>query len=241
MLQSLPHGRRVTTSLLYPEGFLSPLEIDAAVERALAEDLGRAGDVTSIATIPAGTPARAVVVARKAGAISGLPLVAAAFRRLAPDIEIKAERPRRRQRRGEDRADDHRRRRARRALGRARGAQPARPSLRHRHRDRRDSCACSQGHADAHLLHPQDHAGPARAGEIRGALRRRLQSPLRPRRRDADQGQPHRGRRRHARRAGARARQCRPSGEDRDRGRHARPARARCSTPASPTWCCSTT
>ena len=89
MLQSLPSVPS-TTSLLYPEGFLSPLEIDAAVERALAEDLGRAGDVTSIATIPAGTPARAVVVARKAGAISGLPLVAAAFRRLAPDIDIKA-------------------------------------------------------------------------------------------------------------------------------------------------------
>ncbi len=46
--------------------------------------------MTSIATIPAGTPARAIVVARKAGTISGLPLVAAAFRRLAPDIEIKA-------------------------------------------------------------------------------------------------------------------------------------------------------
>jgi nicotinate-nucleotide pyrophosphorylase (carboxylating) len=88
MLQSLPTV--TTTSLLYPEGFLSPLEIDAAVERALAEDLGRAGDVTSIATIPAGTPARAIVVARKAGTISGLPLVAAAFRRLTPDIEIKA-------------------------------------------------------------------------------------------------------------------------------------------------------
>jgi len=89
MLQNLP-SIPTTTSLTYPEGFLSPLEIDAAVERALAEDLGRAGDVTSIATIPAGTPARAVVVARKAGAISGLPLVAATFRRLAPDIDIKA-------------------------------------------------------------------------------------------------------------------------------------------------------
>jgi nicotinate-nucleotide pyrophosphorylase (carboxylating) len=89
MLQSLP-AVPTTTSLLYSEGFLSPLEIDAAVERALAEDLGRAGDVTSIATIPAGMPARAIVVARRAGAISGLPLVAAVFRRLAPDIDIKA-------------------------------------------------------------------------------------------------------------------------------------------------------
>jgi nicotinate-nucleotide pyrophosphorylase (carboxylating) len=89
MLQSLP-SVPTTTSLLYPEGFLSPLEVDAAVERTLAEDLGRAGDITSIATIPAGTPAHAIVVARKAGAIAGLPLVAAAFRRLAPDITIKA-------------------------------------------------------------------------------------------------------------------------------------------------------
>jgi nicotinate-nucleotide pyrophosphorylase (carboxylating) len=80
----------MAASLLYPEGFLSPLEIDAAVERALAEDLGRAGDVTSIATIPAGTPARAVVVARKAGTIAGLPLVAASFRRLDPDVGIEA-------------------------------------------------------------------------------------------------------------------------------------------------------
>jgi nicotinate-nucleotide pyrophosphorylase (carboxylating) len=80
----------MTTSLLCPDAFLSPLEIDAAVMRALAEDLGRAGDVTSIATIPEDTRARAIVVARKAGVIAGLPLVAATFRKLAPDIEIAA-------------------------------------------------------------------------------------------------------------------------------------------------------
>jgi nicotinate-nucleotide pyrophosphorylase (carboxylating) len=76
--------------LICPDAFLSPLEIDAAVMRALAEDLGRAGDVTSIATIPEGTPARALLVARAAGVIAGLPLVAAAFRKLAPEIEINA-------------------------------------------------------------------------------------------------------------------------------------------------------
>ena len=75
-------------SLLCPDAFLSPLEIDEAVTRTLAEDLGRAGDVTSIATIPEEALARAVVVARKAGVISGLPLVAAAFRKLAPETEI---------------------------------------------------------------------------------------------------------------------------------------------------------
>jgi nicotinate-nucleotide pyrophosphorylase (carboxylating) len=75
------------SSLLCPDAFLSPLEIDVAVERALAEDLGRAGDVTSIATIPEDLEARAVVIARKGGMISGLPLAAACFRRLAPEIK----------------------------------------------------------------------------------------------------------------------------------------------------------
>jgi nicotinate-nucleotide pyrophosphorylase (carboxylating) len=79
-------------TLLCTHAFLSPLEIDRAVERALEEDLGRAGDVTSIATIPEGAAARAVVVARKAGVIAGLPLVAATFLRLDRAIEIKAER-----------------------------------------------------------------------------------------------------------------------------------------------------
>src|SRR5881628_2279946 len=75
-------------SLLCPDAFLSPLEIDDVVTRALAEDLGRAGDVTSIATIPEDSTARAIVVARTTGIIAGLPLVAAAFRKLAPDIAI---------------------------------------------------------------------------------------------------------------------------------------------------------
>jgi nicotinate-nucleotide pyrophosphorylase (carboxylating) len=77
-------------SLLCPNAFLSPLEIDEAVHRTLAEDLGRAGDVTSIATIAEGTQARAALVARKAGVIAGLPLVAAAFKKLAPETEIAA-------------------------------------------------------------------------------------------------------------------------------------------------------
>jgi nicotinate-nucleotide pyrophosphorylase (carboxylating) len=77
-------------SLICPAGFLSPLEIEAVVTRALGEDLGRAGDVTSTATIPADTTACAMVVARQAGVVAGLPLVAATFRKLAPEIAIKA-------------------------------------------------------------------------------------------------------------------------------------------------------
>ena len=78
------------SDLLCPDAFLSPLEIDAAVTRALVEDLGRAGDITSIATVPEGTRGRAAVAARKGGRIAGLPLVAAAFRKLAPEMKIKA-------------------------------------------------------------------------------------------------------------------------------------------------------
>jgi nicotinate-nucleotide pyrophosphorylase (carboxylating) len=80
----------MTNSLLCPDAFLSPLEIEDAAVRALAEDLGRAGDVTSIATIPDGTPGKGVVVARKAGVIAGLPLVEAVYRKLAPDLVLTA-------------------------------------------------------------------------------------------------------------------------------------------------------
>ena len=59
------------------------------MRRALTEDLGRAGDVTSAATIPASSQARARMVARQAGVIAGLALAEAAFHKLAPDIEIK--------------------------------------------------------------------------------------------------------------------------------------------------------
>jgi nicotinate-nucleotide pyrophosphorylase (carboxylating) len=78
------------SALLCPDAFISPLEIEAAVTRALAEDLGRAGDVTSIATVPEGTRGRAVVVARQAGTISGLPLVEATMRKLDAAITITA-------------------------------------------------------------------------------------------------------------------------------------------------------
>jgi len=77
-------------SLFCPDAFLSPLAVDAAVTRALDEDLGRAGDVTSIATIPEDAQARALVVARAGGIIAGLPLMTATFQKLAPEIEMSA-------------------------------------------------------------------------------------------------------------------------------------------------------
>jgi nicotinate-nucleotide pyrophosphorylase (carboxylating) len=82
----------VTTSasLLHPEAFLSPLAIDESVQRALNEDLGRAGDITSIATIPETTQAHAILIARQGGVIAGLPLAVAVFQKLSPDINIQA-------------------------------------------------------------------------------------------------------------------------------------------------------
>jgi nicotinate-nucleotide pyrophosphorylase (carboxylating) len=79
-----------SASLLHPDAFLSPLAIDQAVQRALEEDLGRAGDITSIATIPEATHARAVMIARQAGVIAGLPLAVAVFQKLSPDLSIEA-------------------------------------------------------------------------------------------------------------------------------------------------------
>jgi nicotinate-nucleotide pyrophosphorylase (carboxylating) len=60
------------------------------VQRALDEDLGRAGDITSIATIPEKTQAHAVLIARQAGVIAGLPLAVATLQKLSPDINIQA-------------------------------------------------------------------------------------------------------------------------------------------------------
>ena len=78
------------SDLLMPNAFLSPLVIEDAVRRALEEDLGRAGDITSAATIPAGTKAHATLAARKPGVLAGLACAAEAFRQLDPAIEFHA-------------------------------------------------------------------------------------------------------------------------------------------------------
>lgn len=60
--------------------------VDAAVRRALDEDLGTAGDITTAATVPAAARARAVIAARKAGVIAGLPVAARVFALVDPGI-----------------------------------------------------------------------------------------------------------------------------------------------------------
>ncbi|WP_298983527.1 carboxylating nicotinate-nucleotide diphosphorylase [uncultured Roseibium sp.] len=59
---------------------LPRLMIDEAVKSALLEDWGRAGDVTSQATLPSTSTARAVIAARKPGVLAGVGCSESAFR-----------------------------------------------------------------------------------------------------------------------------------------------------------------
>ena len=61
------------------------------VKRALAEDIG-AGDVTSLATVPAQARARATITQKQPGVIYGLELAQATFRELDPDCRGRARR-----------------------------------------------------------------------------------------------------------------------------------------------------
>ncbi|MEN9754037.1 MAG: hypothetical protein RLZ07_419 [Pseudomonadota bacterium] len=67
---------------------LNPLLIEEIIDRTLTEDLGRAGDITTLATIPAAARARAVIAAREAGVIAGSDLAIAAFRRMDQTIRF---------------------------------------------------------------------------------------------------------------------------------------------------------
>jgi nicotinate-nucleotide pyrophosphorylase (carboxylating) len=69
---------------------LPGLMVEEQVRAALLEDLGRAGDITSNATIGPDKQATAQMNSREAGVIAGLPLAAAAFRLIDPAIRFEA-------------------------------------------------------------------------------------------------------------------------------------------------------
>lgn len=77
----------MTTTYL-PE--LPALMIEDQVRAALIEDLGRAGDLTTNATIGPDMQASAEINSREKGIIAGLPLAAAAFRLINPMIKFEA-------------------------------------------------------------------------------------------------------------------------------------------------------
>ena len=70
------------------EPALSQVLIEPIVIAALAEDLGRRGDVTSQATIPAAQLAQLQIRARQAGVICGMDLARLAFALIDPQIEF---------------------------------------------------------------------------------------------------------------------------------------------------------
>lgn len=63
--------------------------LEEAVRAALREDLGRAGDVTTDATILPGTRARARLNAREAGVVAGLDLARLTFELVDPTLTIR--------------------------------------------------------------------------------------------------------------------------------------------------------
>ncbi|MGO4665875.1 carboxylating nicotinate-nucleotide diphosphorylase [Bosea sp. 2RAB26] len=72
------------------QAVLNPLLITEAVRAALIEDLGRAGDITTLATIPAGKRASAVIAARKSGIVAGLPFARETLRQYDPSVRFEA-------------------------------------------------------------------------------------------------------------------------------------------------------
>ena len=67
---------------------LSPILVEPAVRAALAEDLGRGGDLATDTVIDAGARMRAALNARQKGVLSGLAIAETAFRLIDPSVVV---------------------------------------------------------------------------------------------------------------------------------------------------------
>ena len=143
---------------------LPELLVEPIVRAALVEDLGRAGDITTDAVIPATARFDGAIAARQPGVIAGIEAARLAFRLLDPAIEVAVEKP--------DgapvaRATSSRGSRARRAASFPPSGWrsifcagcPASPRATAR------LVGGGQAASRANRLHPQDHPGPARSRE----------------------------------------------------------------------------
>ncbi|WP_428391338.1 carboxylating nicotinate-nucleotide diphosphorylase [Lichenicoccus sp.] len=72
---------------------LPDLMLEPLVRAALLEDLGRAGDITTEAIVPAGLTARVAMTARDPGVVAGLDLARLAFSLIEPRLSFTAHRP----------------------------------------------------------------------------------------------------------------------------------------------------
>ena len=68
------------------------LLIEPIVRAALLEDLGRAGDITSEAVVPAEATVEAIIAARQSGILAGLDAALLAFELLDPLLRIERRR-----------------------------------------------------------------------------------------------------------------------------------------------------
>jgi nicotinate-nucleotide pyrophosphorylase (carboxylating) len=78
----------MTPTALRPE--LPTLMVEEQVRAALLEDLGRAGDITTYATIAPGMTASAGMNSRENGVVAGMELARTAFRLIDPTIRFEA-------------------------------------------------------------------------------------------------------------------------------------------------------
>ena len=72
---------------------LPAVMVEPVVRAALLEDLGRAGDITTDAIVPADARTETALVARQAGVIAGLDFALTAFRLIEPALRIEVARP----------------------------------------------------------------------------------------------------------------------------------------------------
>lgn len=72
---------------------LPRLLIEPVVRAALVEDLGRAGDITTMSVVPADTRAAGVIAARQAGVVAGLDCGLIAFALIDPSLRLEVHRP----------------------------------------------------------------------------------------------------------------------------------------------------
>lgn len=70
---------------------LPDIVLEPIVRLALAEDLGRAGDLTTDATIPVGTQMKAQITGRTTGVIAGLDAASLALRLVDPSVRLTIE------------------------------------------------------------------------------------------------------------------------------------------------------
>lgn len=85
-----PTGQETRTANL---SSLPAIMVEPIVRAALLEDLGRAGDLTTDAIVPASLDATMVLAARQPGVVAGLDVVGMAFRLIDPALQVAVERP----------------------------------------------------------------------------------------------------------------------------------------------------